>query len=69
MALLCIALYYRAIEKTRNFAVFRSKNYFRDFDGQESRVKYEKHVFFAINLHKYKFITTFAEDNTKGRTA
>jgi hypothetical protein len=25
--------------------------------------------FFAINLHKYKFITTFAEDNTKGRTA
>ena len=50
MALLCIALYYRVIEKTRNFAVFRSKNCFRDFDGQESRVKYEKHVFFCDKL-------------------
>jgi len=46
MALLCIALYYRAIEKMRNFAVFRSKNCFRDFDGQESRVKYEKTCLF-----------------------
>lgn len=50
MALLCIALYYRAIEKMRNFAVFRSENCFRDFDGQESRVKYEKHVFFCDKL-------------------
>ena len=50
MALLCIALYYRAIEKKRNFAVFRSKNCFRNFDGQESRVKYEKHVFFCDKL-------------------
>ena len=50
MAFICIALYYRALRKTQIFAVFRSKNCFRDFDGQESRVKYEKHVFFCDKL-------------------
>ena len=42
MTLLCIALYYKALREMRNFAVFRSKNYFRDFEGQEMPFKYDK---------------------------
>ncbi len=42
MILSCIALYYKALRKMRNFAVFRSKNCFRDFEGQEMPFKYDK---------------------------
>ncbi len=42
MALSCIALYFKVLRKTRNFAVFRSKNCFRDFEGQEMPFKYDK---------------------------
>ena len=42
MTLSCIALYYKALRKTRIFAIFRSKNCFRDFEGQEMPFKYDK---------------------------
>ena len=38
MAVSCIALYYRALLDGCDFADFRSKIRFRDFDGQEKRV-------------------------------
>lgn len=37
-AMLCMALYYRALLNGCNFADFRSEIRFRDFDGQEKRV-------------------------------
>ena len=40
-AMLCIALYYRALLNGCIFAVFQEKIELRDFEGQERRVKYE----------------------------
>ena len=41
MVMLCMALYYRVLYKIAILPVFRSKNEFRDFEGQETQVKYE----------------------------
>ena len=37
-----MALYYRALSFVLNFAIFQSENGFRDFEGKNAQVKYEK---------------------------
>jgi len=41
-------LYYRILEDVLDFAVFRTKNWFRDFEGQEMRFKYDCVVAFLV---------------------
>ena len=41
-------LYYRILVDILNFAVFQTKNEFRDFEGQEMRFKYDCVVAFLV---------------------
>ena len=42
------ALYYRILKGFLNFAVFQTKNEFRDLEGQEMRFKYYCVVAFLV---------------------
>ncbi len=52
-AMLCIVLYYRALVRDCIFADFRSKISFRDFEGQNSQVKYETKGLTVSHLFSY----------------